>query len=164
MKLLLGNNLLHSYLLLGLPSELNNFSVFPFIPSPFSPHASFIPAKMADEKQLPIPRERELSHELAASGDAVVVDNVGTDADRNDMYRMGKVQQMQVSFPHQCSIGAHTCVSIWLTGSANVPTLPNVQLQHDSHGIVGDCLGRFRYLTVQVSLHQKLSLCISLLL
>ena len=51
---------------------------------------------MADEKQPAIPLERELGHELAAHGDAVVVDMVGTDSDRHDMYRMGKVQQMQV--------------------------------------------------------------------
>ena len=52
---------------------------------------------MADEKQPAVPLERELGHELAAHGDAVVVDKVGTDSDRHDMYRMGKVQQMQVS-------------------------------------------------------------------
>jgi hypothetical protein len=51
---------------------------------------------MEQVKEIPASHERELGHELAASGDAVVVDKVGTDADRHDMYRMGKVQQMQV--------------------------------------------------------------------
>ena len=45
---------------------------------------------------MPPSHERELGHELAASGDAVVVDRVGTEADMHDMYRMGKIQQMQV--------------------------------------------------------------------
>ena len=51
---------------------------------------------MEQEKHILPSHERELGHELAASGDAVVVDKVGTEADRHDMYRMGKVQQMQV--------------------------------------------------------------------
>ena len=55
---------------------------------------------MDQEKQVPSPQTRELGHELVASGDAIVLDNVGTEADRRDMYRMGKVQQMQVSLYH----------------------------------------------------------------
>ena len=52
---------------------------------------------MADEKKAAVALDKELGHELAASGDSVVVEDVGTDADRHDMYRMGKVQLMQVS-------------------------------------------------------------------
>ncbi len=36
--------------------------------------------------------------EIALHGEAIVTDKVGTDADRHDMFRMGKVQQMQRIF------------------------------------------------------------------
>ena len=52
---------------------------------------------MGDDKQPSVSVEKELGHQLAAEGDAVVINNVGNEADRYDMYRMGKVQQMQVS-------------------------------------------------------------------
>ena len=53
---------------------------------------------MADEKKQPsVAVEKELGHQLAAEGDAIVTENVGNEADQHDMYRMGKVQQMQVS-------------------------------------------------------------------
>lgn len=51
---------------------------------------------MEQEKQVSGLHEKDLSHVLVASGHGVVVEYTGTDADARDMYRMGKVQQMQV--------------------------------------------------------------------
>ena len=52
---------------------------------------------MDSEKKAPATEAKELGHQLTAHGDVVVVQRAGNDADRSDMYRMGKVQQMQVS-------------------------------------------------------------------
>lgn len=46
-----------------------------------------------DEKPVPTPFT-----ELVDNGEAVVTDKAGNDADRQDMFRMGKVQQMQRIF------------------------------------------------------------------
>lgn len=40
----------------------------------------------------------ELGHQLVAQGDSVITQDAGTDADKQDMFRMGKVQQMQRIF------------------------------------------------------------------
>jgi hypothetical protein len=78
---------------------------------------------MDQEKHIPPPHDRELGHELVASGDAIVVDNVGTEADRRDMYRMGKVQQMQVSRFHLISL-----LKLKLNIVAHLQLFPYVQL------------------------------------
>ena len=79
---------------------------------------------MAEEKQQPAIGATELSHELAANGDAVVVDKIGTDADRHDMYRMGKVQQMQVK---TCLVSTISWV-LSIAVAAHLQSVPNVQL------------------------------------
>jgi hypothetical protein len=53
---------------------------------------------MDREKHILASTERDLGHEQVASGNAVIVEDTGNDADRQDMYRMGKVQQMQASY------------------------------------------------------------------
>ena len=50
------------------------------------------------EKSLGASSVAPVASELTSSGEAVVTDKVGTEADRHDMYRMGKVQQMQRIF------------------------------------------------------------------
>ena len=46
------------------------------------------------EKQ-PTSEVQDLSHELVREGGAIV-EHTGTEADKHDMYRLGKVQQMSV--------------------------------------------------------------------
>ena len=99
---------------------------------------------MDQEKHIPPPHERELGHELVASGDAIVVDNVGTEADRRDMYRMGKVQQMQVS-----RLPPPRCSKLKLNIAAHLQLVPNVQLQYDLDGLVGNKSRRFSHLDIQ---------------
>ena len=45
---------------------------------------------------------QDLSHELGHEGGAIV-EHTGTEADKHDMYRLGKVQQMSVSLVHSIS-------------------------------------------------------------
>jgi hypothetical protein len=52
---------------------------------------------MAQEKVPFSSTEAASAAQLASHGEAVVTDKVGTDADCHDMWRMGKIQQMQVS-------------------------------------------------------------------
>ncbi|KAK3710108.1 hypothetical protein LTR37_010539 [Vermiconidia calcicola] len=53
---------------------------------------------MTDKKDVAIPLEKELGHELTANGDVVEGEHGSTESDRYDMYHMGKVQQMRRIF------------------------------------------------------------------
>lgn len=101
---------------------------------------------MADNtKQPSVAVEKELGHQLAAEGDAVVTDNVGTESDKHDMYRMGKVQQMQVSKRHQSSrmyVNDEQCI-------AYLPLLSDGEFLYGAHGVLGDRIGCFDNLAVQ---------------